>query len=169
MTALAATPQPNEAANAIAANPSSADLSRIWSGPLPRPSLSEPRIVSGPVQKTSEETTKPSMKRCRSAEPVSPGQPSLQPAAEPLEPLLEPQQRADDPADQQRAEHDQHRARCRRPRRAASGDSTAIADVAAISSVTRPSASVTTSRVRVGQPVAQGHADAPRRRARSRR
>ena len=109
MTALAATPQPNDAANATAANPSSTDLSRIWSGPLPSPSLSEPRIVSGPVQKTSEETTKPSMKRARSAEPGLAGQAALQPAAEALDPLLEPQQRPDDPADQQRAEHDQHR------------------------------------------------------------
>ena len=41
-------------------------------------------------------------------------------------------------------------ARCRRRRRDRSSSSTAIADVPAISSVTRPSESVTTSRVRTG-------------------
>ena len=82
VSALAATPQPNEAANAIAANPSSAALRYSSSAPRPRPSLSEPRIVSGPVQNSSEEATKPSMNRCRSAEPVLGGQPALQPAAE---------------------------------------------------------------------------------------
>ena len=45
---------PNDAANAIAANPSSTDLRASWSMPRPRPSLSEPRIVSGPTQNSSD-------------------------------------------------------------------------------------------------------------------
>ena len=109
MSALAATPQPNDAAKAIAAKPSSVALRNSWSAPLPRPSLSEPRIVSGPVQKTSDDDHEALDEPVPLRRAGLAGEPALQPAAEPLDPLLEPQQRADDPADQQRAEHDQHR------------------------------------------------------------
>ena len=47
----------------MAANPSRAALRKSWSAPLPMPSLIEPRMVSGPTQKTSEAVTKPSMNR----------------------------------------------------------------------------------------------------------
>ena len=52
-TAENSTPQPSVLANAIAAKPSSTDLTSNWSAPRPRPSDSEPRIVSGPMQTSS--------------------------------------------------------------------------------------------------------------------
>ena len=98
------------------------------------------------------------MNRAARPSPVA-GQPALQPAAERLHALLEPQQRPDDAADQQRAEHDQHRGAGARPSSARAGSSTATAEVPAISSVTRPRASVTRSRVRTGSRLPSEHAD----------
>ena len=159
VSALAATPQPNEAANAIAANPSRAALRKSWSAPLPRPSLREPRIVSGPVQKISEEATKPSMKRCRSAELGAAGQAALQPAAERLDARLEPQQRAGDAADEQRAQHDQHRCAVADEVGQVVGRAPPWRTSPAISRVTRPRASVTRSRVRTGSRLPRSDAE----------
>ena len=158
MTALAATPHPNDAANAIAAKPSSADLSRIWSAPLPSPSLSEPRMVSGPLQKTSEEMTKPSTNRARSADPVSP---DSRRCSQPPKPSIRDSSRSSEPAiPPTSSEPSTISIGALSPTSSLrSVDRTAIAEVPAISSVTSPSASVTTSLVRVGQPVAQGDAE----------
>ncbi len=71
-TAETVTPLPRLAANAIEANPSSVALSASWSMPRPRPSSSDPRIVSGPTQNTSEAVTHPSMKRSLAAWSVPP-------------------------------------------------------------------------------------------------
>ena len=49
-TADSRTPMPKVEAKAIAAKPSSTALSTSWSMPRPRPSESDPRIVSGPTQ-----------------------------------------------------------------------------------------------------------------------
>ena len=149
VTALAATPQPNDAANATAANPSSTDLRRIWSAPLPSPSFNEPRIVSGPVQKTSELTTKPSMNLARSAESVSP---ASRRCSQPPSPSTRCSSRSSDPAMPpiSSAPSTISIGALSPTSSERSGESTCIAEVAAISSVTSPSASVTRSLVRTG-------------------
>ena len=66
-------------------------------------------MVSGPVQKISDETTKPSMKRCRSAESAPP---DSRVCSQPPNDSTRDSRRSSEPtiaADQQRAEHDQHR------------------------------------------------------------
>ena len=112
------TPMPNDDANAIAANPSSTDLSVSWSMPRPSPSDSEPRMVRGPTQNSSDALSHPSMNRSRAAvvlpgllgadERRPPGEPVLDHPGEALEALLDPQHRPADAADQQAAEDDQH-------------------------------------------------------------
>jgi hypothetical protein len=108
-SAAAATPQPNDAANAIAAKPSSAAFSRSWSGPRPMPSLIEPRMVSGTGAEDDGRGHEALDEAGPAARPVLRREPALEPAAEPLEPVLEPEQRAHDPPDQQCPEHDQER------------------------------------------------------------
>ena len=62
-SADAATPQPRLAAKAMEANPSSVAFSASLSMPRPSPSSSDPRMVRGPTQKTSDAVTNPSTKR----------------------------------------------------------------------------------------------------------
>ena len=147
VSALAATPQPNEAAKAIAANPSSAALRYSSSAPRPRPSLSEPRIVSGPVQNSSDEATNPSTNRRRSAEPSSrvsrdcsqPPSDSTRSSSRSRDPTMPPT--SNDPRTTSIGALE--------PMWATRARSvTASADRIAISRVTRPRPSVTTSRVR---------------------
>ena len=149
VTMLAATPQPNAAAKAMAAKPSRADFSSSWSAPLPSPSLSAPRIVSGPVQKTSDAMTKPSTKRARSAEPLLPTSRACSQPPRRSTPVSRPRR---DPAipPTSTAPSTTSRGAASPTSAARAGERTAIADVAAISSVTRPRPSVTRSRVRTG-------------------
>ncbi len=149
VSAVAATPQPNDAANAIAAKPSSADFSRSWSAPWPMPSVIEPRMVSGPVQKMMDAVTNPSMKRARPPDPSfgvsrrcsQPPSPSSRSSSRSSEPTMPPTSSAPSTI----------RSGALSPTASAQASfPIAAADVAAISSVTSPSPSVTTVRVRSG-------------------
>ena len=150
-SAEAATPQPRLAAKATAANPSRVAFSASLSMPRPSPSSREPRIVSGPTQNTSEAVTKPSTNRARPAAswPSRSGQPPADPGAHPFQAVLD---RSSDPTiPPTRTEPSTIRMGALVPTASSSsGSTTAAALVAATSRVTRPSPSVTTSRVRCG-------------------
>ena len=87
--------------------------------PRPSPSDSEPRMVSGPTQKSSDAVSHPSMKRSRarwscpvSSAPTRVGRRASRcwmRAGQPLEPLLDPEQRPGDAPDEQAAEDDEDR------------------------------------------------------------
>jgi hypothetical protein len=110
---LAPTPRPSEAANAMAAKPSRADLRNSWS-----------RAVAQTVVEGAEHGQRPDAEHQGAGDEAldealtlgalltsaGPGvQGDLQPAAEPLEALLDAEDRARDPAQDQGAQHDQHR------------------------------------------------------------
>lgn len=93
-----ATPQPSVAANASAAKKSRDDLRLSCSMPSPSPSLSDPRIASGPMQNSSDDVTNPSMNLSRSWDEESrasrdcshPANPSSLPSIRSSEPITPP-------------------------------------------------------------------------------
>ena len=102
-SAASATPGPSAAASAIDAKPSSSDFVVSSSMSPRRPSLIEPRTVSGPTQNSSDAVKNASLTRRVAA--VRAREPRLEPVAERLQPVLDPQQLAGDAAEQD-GEHD---------------------------------------------------------------
>src|SRR4051812_15363183 len=107
-------------------------------------------MVSGPVQKTSDAVTKPSMNRARSAESE---EPESRRCNQPPTPSTRCSRRSSDPTMPPITSDPStiRRGACGPTFAARAGSLTATADSPAISSVTRPSASVTRSRVRAGR------------------
>ena len=104
-------------------------------------------MVSGPLQNTREEMTKPSTKRARSAESLSPDSRRW---SQPPKPSIRASNRSSEPTmPPTRSEPSTISIGALSPTSSLrSVERTAIADVPAIRSVTRPRASVTTSLVR---------------------